>query len=1654
MWSQIKLVASLVMIFMLISGLQTTFAETIGLWHMNENSDTTAADLSGHNYNFTNVGTGAGSLYCWTGGKSGSGLSVVPDNNSYLSTTIDSSHLTYVFTAEVWIKPSNTDSSGESAIFGVTDAFLLTIMNSGNSVRMAVRTSDDQWPVADATVSVFDGRWHQIVGIYDGTQDLNGNGHVYLYWDGQLRGTCAFAVPAGGRSIMGGSGNTYIGTNPWNPAGGTQNYSGWIDEVQLSNSNSYAADSHTIGLWYLDEYSGSIAGDVSTSGYDFLNIGTGTGSSYYWAIDSRNGSGLWVPSSNDSYLSTTIDPANLTYIFTAEAWIKPSNTDTSSQSEIFGVTNAFVLELNNSGNGVRMVINTDDGQWPVATASVNALDGNWHHIVGIYDGTQDLNGNGHVYLYWDNQLRGTYAFAVPASGRAVMGGSGNVYIGTNPWNPTGGTQNYSGGIDEIRLSNIDRYSESDPNLVCVWNMDEYAGNTAGDATFNGTDVLNVGIGTGTSYSWAAGHSGYGLYAPADNNSYLTATTGMSTFTYQASVEAWIKPTNTDSSTQSIVLGVLNAFALEINNSGNGIRMVTNTNDSQWPVASATINTLDGQWHHVAGIYDGVPDAGGYGHVILIWDNQIVGVYAFSVPSGGRPLMGGSGNIYIGTNPWNPTGGTQNYSGYIDDVKIRTTSIYDVLFENSNYRCTLNMFHLSSGGGYGLRWGKIYNKTTKADCLLGGANMPVFKVLGDSFSLDSSQFIVNSITPSGNTCTIVLSYPSPALLATLAIVSDANQQMLWTLNVQNTGGSAINLQPIFPVVGRVQMGYLQDNQYFYPWQGGVVQDVSSNLSTEYGALSYMQIMGIFNPVIGSGIYTYPKDSGGGFKGLVLKKIYSGQSPVLVITTSNTAVPLEMPSSDVLSDIDQGLGMAYYYPKLEIAASGIYSLPQTVVAIGQSGWKDALINYSNWAHTWYNHVNTPQWFKNCFTFISEYPDAYYSTAYNKYIKSESNCFENMTQWAGWWQSREDANYPDDYCMEKWQIGDYYYNTDHGGLSPFHAEIDKIQAKGMRASVYTDYQFAWQYSDVGQAYGQTWARMSSPGVYAVYSGHADEKWLGCFYDPNGWSDWYADMCARVVRDTGMDCMYLDELNWIMPCYNSAHTHYQQDKFPVSLVRIGQNLTKVRNGIVAEKSDATIMVEHVASDYLSQFIDAAWDSMTFNGNLYGSQNDENKLHYFRFCFPETRIATLIENPIDFPQRSLFNGLGTGGVSNEYTIKAGQVLKENGDAVMLPGAEPLIPTLVGGILANKFPTSTKVVYTVYNKNRVDANQAIFEVPTRSGYHYVELFDDTQLTPTVVNGKDRLSFAINARQVLCVAQLPNNITIGMEDSNVIPVTITQPVSSGILAAWLNTDTSQYGMKHAKIITLTNNQANVNVVSLFGRRGKLIFKYLLNENVLDEKTYGIYIAQSQGTLALWQMDEGTGGYAYNSVVSGSNTFALGSDYSWTTAGKTNNAITSTNPSNSYCAAYLYAGDLAKQFTIEAWIKPAACDTEKSVIFGVFNCFTMEFLNDGASARIVVNTDDDQWQVAQADVTAFDGQWHHIAGVYDGMPDGSGNGHVYLYFNKQLVTTYTFTVPTGGRPVKGGMDAYIGANPWAPDNQRCNYSGAIDEIRLSNFVKSLF
>jgi len=234
----------------------------------------------------------------------------------------------------------------------------------------------------------------------------------------------------------------------------------------MDTRRAYANDSNTVALWHFDEGSGQ---DVKDSARN--NTGSLGSSTSAEANDPA-----WNTSANCKF-STCLSFNGTTFVtisynnnsnitgdkLTLEAWVYRTTSAGNRIiiSKING-TGGFVYYLRLFGtNAVEFAVN--NGTLATTDSSSVTLSINmWHHVAGVYNGTE-------IKVFVDGSLSGT-----PTTLIGNISNTANpIYIGSNGTGSSA-NRNFTGSIDEVRISNISRsfnttlsYTISHPNLKTV-----------------------------------------------------------------------------------------------------------------------------------------------------------------------------------------------------------------------------------------------------------------------------------------------------------------------------------------------------------------------------------------------------------------------------------------------------------------------------------------------------------------------------------------------------------------------------------------------------------------------------------------------------------------------------------------------------------------------------------------------------------------------------------------------------------------------------------------------------------------------------------------------------------------------------------------------------------------------------------------------------------------------------------------------------------------------------------------------------------------------------------------------------------------------------------------------------------------------------------
>jgi len=202
--------------------------------------------------------------------------------------------------------------------------------------------------------------------------------------------------------------------------------------------------------------------------------------------------------------------------------------------------------------------------------------------------------------------------------------------------------------------------------------------------------------------------------------------------------------------------------------------------------------------------------------------------------------------------------------------------------------------------------------------------------------------------------------------------------------------------------------------------------------------------------------------------------------------------------------------------------------------------------------------------------------------------------------------------------------------------------------------------------------------------------------------------------------------------------------------------------------------------------------------------------------------------------------------------------------------------------------------------------------------------------------------------------------------------------------------------------------------------------------------GIWSFTTSGRLlGWWELDEASGGIAQDSSGN-EHSGTLHGDPSWQPAGgKVGGALKFDGDGDYVEISDEPDFDLTGQITVAAWIKARAFDKGRQAIV----------TKGGSAWRLHRNlkTDNIRFNItygyvpsAVGKVNVNDGQWHHVAGAYDGAK-------VYLYVDGVLDNSAkaSGSIETNDQPVCIGENAEQTGRYW---------NGLIDDVRIYNYALS--
>jgi flagellar hook assembly protein FlgD len=559
----------------------------VALWHM----DGDWTDASGNGRNGTAYNGAAFSTDARVGSKAGSFDGTddyVAASGNYITTTANT------FSIEIWVYPtasrtstseSNSVSTGTSGQrYAVGPAHAGSNAGAGISVGtngISVFEHGDNYLPSLLVYDVPLTGWNHVVVVYE-------NKKPKLYLNGQyiksgLTSTKTTVYP----SLLFGNVSSYGA------------YQGLLDEAAIYNraltdteiSTSYNTGLGRVALWHMD-------GDWTDASGNGNNGTANNGAAF--STDKRVGTQAGSFDGTDDYVSgSAADLPSGSSPRTLSAWVKVGSGTQSRAILQYGTGSAsnFQLFLDSSN---RAAVGSSNGS---ISGTSSLSDGQWHYVVGVYEGT----GTNIAGIYVDGVLENSGTITAPDttgdgfSIGAFLGGGGYL----------------NGLIDEaviynhaITVDEINKTYQEGLGRIGLWHMDgdwtDASGNGRNGTAYNGaafSTAARVG-------SQAGSFDGTDDYVAASSN-YITTTTN--TF----SIEIWAYPTASRTSTSESNTGSTGTSGQRYavapawggsTGAGTGISVGTNGisvfehGDNYMPSLLVHNATLSG-WNHIVVVYE-------------------------------------------------------------------------------------------------------------------------------------------------------------------------------------------------------------------------------------------------------------------------------------------------------------------------------------------------------------------------------------------------------------------------------------------------------------------------------------------------------------------------------------------------------------------------------------------------------------------------------------------------------------------------------------------------------------------------------------------------------------------------------------------------------------------------------------------------------------------------------------------------------------------------------------------------------------------------------------------------------------------------------------------------------------------------------------------
>jgi hypothetical protein len=610
-----------------------------------------------------------------------------------------------------------------------------------------------------------------------------------------------------------------------------------------------------------------------------------------------------------------------------------------------------------------------------------------------------------------------------------------------------------------------------------------------------------------------------------------------------------------------------------------------------------------------------------------------------------------------------------------------------------------------------------------------ARGPVFEVEVNGRVLPTGEWSASETEPIDAGWRFTTEHAGSHLRATVDCLPGAANGLRMRLTLRNTGPEPTNATVRFPVVRGLRMGAPADTWYLFGRRGGIINHTPVSFREPLGEPHPLQMDGFFNPKLGLALACLTHDT-------------VGQHHFINMGMT-----------------DAGGEWSPEYPRRDIRPGDSFATTEAELVLCEGDWRAIFAAYRQWLATWFRPPATKPWWERTFAFLG--CNAHYHASPDPRLRGAIQPrIDRALDYLGVCDYVHLFGWSSSPTYGDW--GDYgHYDETIGGIDYFRGNIAAARASGVRVGLYQDgYLSSGKGESVG-GHAEEWAMRRADGTPNYVPQY--DAYNQCPYNGQ-WRQYLAATYKRIADDTGAAGLYIDEYGatdgrWV--CYASDHGH---NSYEVPYAGEVATMRAIREAVGAE---IALYTEYPSAEVSRQIVDG---SFTYQA-LWSADEEPLAPHFIdlpRFAFPHYKQFHIIYYVapregnwwlLKFP---FFNGesydIGEPNLPSyddaalAFQQRAIRVLTSHREAFSSHDVEPLVPTLVPGVFANRFTAADETIWTLYNANGRGVREAAVAVQHVPGADYEDLWNETRIEPVLGGETARLAVELAPKGVGCVAQ--------------------------------------------------------------------------------------------------------------------------------------------------------------------------------------------------------------------------------------------------------------------------------------------------------------